>query len=53
MKRARKLVAGRADIGAAHKMVRVRWLDQMARREDDRRKDTRKRAPCSSRRPRK
>ena len=29
----RKLVEGRADIGAAHKMVRIRWLDQMARRE--------------------
>ena len=29
----RKLVEGRADIGAAHKMVRIRWLDQMARRK--------------------
>ena len=29
----RKLVEGRADIGVAHKMVRVRWLDQMAHRE--------------------
>jgi hypothetical protein len=29
----RKLVEGMADIGAAHKMVRIRWLDQMVRRE--------------------
>ena len=29
----RKLVEGRADIGVARKMVRLRWLDQMVRRE--------------------
>jgi hypothetical protein len=29
----RRLVEGIADIGAAHKMVRIRWLDQMARRK--------------------
>src|ERR1044072_3657663 len=29
----RKLVEGRADIGVAPKMVRVRWLDQMVHRE--------------------
>ena len=28
-----RIIAGQADIGAAHKMVRVRWLDQMARRQ--------------------
>lgn len=27
----RKLVEGKADIGVAHKMVRIRWLDRMAR----------------------
>src|SRR5689334_14980438 len=26
-----KIIAGLSDIGAANKMVRVRWLDQMAR----------------------
>ena len=29
----RKLVEGRADIGVAHKMVRIRWLDQMVHRK--------------------
>ena len=28
-----KIIAGLSDIGAANKMVRVRWLDQMARRQ--------------------
>jgi hypothetical protein len=28
-----KIIAGLSDVGAAHKMVRVRWLDQMARNE--------------------
>lgn len=28
-----KIIAGLSDIGAANKMVRVRWLDQMARSE--------------------
>jgi hypothetical protein len=28
-----KIIAGLSDVGAAYKMVRVRWLDQMARSE--------------------
>jgi|ERR1043166_3246459 hypothetical protein len=28
-----KILAGLSDVGATNKMVRVRWLDQMARRE--------------------
>src|ERR1043166_5777885 len=28
-----KIIAGLSDVGAANKMVRVRWLDQMARRQ--------------------
>lgn len=28
-----KIIAGLSDVGAAYKMVRVRWLDQMARNE--------------------
>ena len=51
-KRARKIVAGLSDIGAANKMVRVRWLDQMARSEMAA-KTARRRAPCSGRPPRK
>ena len=30
-----KLIEGKADIGAAHRMVRLRWLDQMARQQMD------------------